>query len=99
MEVQAPLIMTAGELREARKAAGISQEELAAVLGVHYRTYQRWEAGEVPIRPAMERLLRHTLTFPTSQLTAAELMAAYEAVMGGIQTNTDITVHTESPPQ
>lgn len=95
MEVQAP--MTADALRDARKAAGISQEELAAVLGVHYRTYQRWEAGEVPIRPSMAQLLRHTLPFPTSQ-RAPELRMIGEGIIGADEVIESVTVHIGPRP-
>lgn len=33
-------------LTDARKAAGMSQLELAAALGCHKQTVYRWEAGE-----------------------------------------------------
>lgn len=33
-------------LKELRARAGLTQQEAAALLGVSYRTYQRWEAGE-----------------------------------------------------
>lgn len=35
----------AGELRRIRERASLTQQEAAALLGVGYRTYQRWEAG------------------------------------------------------
>lgn len=36
----------AARIREARTAAGISQEEAARRIGVVHRTYTRWERGE-----------------------------------------------------
>jgi DNA-binding transcriptional regulator YiaG len=38
-------------LRQIRKAAGLSQESLAALCGVHRRTVARWEKGEIAIKP------------------------------------------------
>lgn len=42
--------MTFGEnLIAAREKAGLTQKELAALLGIHYRTIQNWElAGKLP---------------------------------------------------
>ena len=42
--------MTAAEFREARERLGLSAAKLAAKLGVHVRTVQRWADGshEVP---------------------------------------------------
>lgn len=37
--------MTGKELREARKAAGISMKQAAEESGTPYRTWQDWEAG------------------------------------------------------
>lgn len=46
----------------ARKAAGFSQEELAARVGVERSTVYRWESGETTplpmLRPGLARLLR-----------------------------------------
>jgi DNA-binding transcriptional regulator YiaG len=38
--------MTPEELRAIRAAIEISQREMAELLGVDLRTYQRWEGGE-----------------------------------------------------
>ncbi len=33
------------EIREIRLRLGLSQTELGAILGVHYKTVERWELG------------------------------------------------------
>ena len=38
--------MTGEELRESRKAAGISMKQAAEESGTPYRTWQDWEAGK-----------------------------------------------------
>ena len=38
--------MTPVELRAIRKGLGLTQTELAARVGVHLRSVQKWEAGE-----------------------------------------------------
>jgi transcriptional regulator with XRE-family HTH domain len=52
--------MTPQELRAAREAMGITQQELADKLGVGQGTISRWEAGERQPPPlldlALERL-------------------------------------------
>jgi transcriptional regulator with XRE-family HTH domain len=42
--------MTGKELRKRREAAGLSQEELARLAGVHRATVIRWEMDQVDIR-------------------------------------------------
>ena len=34
------------QLKSAREAAGLTQAEDAQIVGIPYRTYQRWEANE-----------------------------------------------------
>ena len=34
------------EARDARKKAGLTQQQSADLLGVHLRSWQRWESGE-----------------------------------------------------
>lgn len=38
--------MTAEELREARKAAGLSMKQAAELSNTPYRTWQDWEGGK-----------------------------------------------------
>ena len=42
-----------------RTAAGQTQKQAAAVMGISYRTWQDWEHGIAPIQPATLRLYRH----------------------------------------
>ena len=44
---------------EARNAVGQTQKEAAAVLGVHWRTWQAWEIGVNPMPVTSYRLYRH----------------------------------------
>ena len=46
--------MTANELREWRKAKGLSGPKAAEHLGVSIRTYRRWELGELPVPRLLE---------------------------------------------
>jgi transcriptional regulator with XRE-family HTH domain len=41
--------MTGKQLRERRKAMGLTQEQLADILGVSPNTIARWERGEMKI--------------------------------------------------
>ena len=34
------------QLKSARESAGLTQSEAAQIVGIPYRTYQRWEANE-----------------------------------------------------
>ena len=45
------------EVREIRKAMGLTLEQFAAGLGVAVRTVTRWEGGESRPSPVMRRLL------------------------------------------
>ena len=53
--------MTANEVRRLRHRLGLSQTQLAAVVGVPANTIARWERGEMQMRPAMDRLVRLTV--------------------------------------
>ena len=43
-------------VRNARKAMGYSQQQVASIIGVHVRQYQRIECGERDIRYASMKL-------------------------------------------
>jgi transcriptional regulator with XRE-family HTH domain len=46
--------MTPNELREWRKAKGMTQGQGAELAGVSLRTYKRWELGELPVPRLLE---------------------------------------------
>ena len=48
--------MTPEELRQTRKAYGLSQAALAKLMGVSSNTVARWERGEVSINQGLARL-------------------------------------------
>lgn len=49
--------MTATALKRLRSKLRLSQAELAAEIGVHQTTVQRWETGERPVPGPAKRLL------------------------------------------
>jgi transcriptional regulator with XRE-family HTH domain len=51
VSTEAEVILTAGELREAREGMGLTQAAVSDALGVELRTYRRWESGESPVPP------------------------------------------------
>lgn len=54
--------MTAGQVvRELRKGAGLSQRELAALLGVSENTVTRWESGNRKPPPYLRLAIEHVL--------------------------------------
>lgn len=57
------------EVREAREAAGLTQSHAAALVFVTLNGWQRWEAGERPMHPAMWTLFR----LRTKQLKLSDL--------------------------
>ena len=57
-------------LPELRRAAGMTQRELAQYLGVSVRTLAYWEAGR-PVPPAATRQLARLLRRPLPQINAA----------------------------
>jgi transcriptional regulator with XRE-family HTH domain len=63
--------MLAAALRDARQAAGLSQEELAARLGVHRMTVLRFEKGHFEPRPKMLAAWAHECGVPLSGLLAS----------------------------
>ena len=59
-------------IREARKAAGLSQEQLAKKIGVWQPTLSDWERGGVDIRIAALTKLADGLGIPLAQLIGGE---------------------------
>lgn len=55
------LKFTGEELRDARVKLGYTQEEIAELLGIHYRTVGRWELGRTRI-PYSVIMLLNTLS-------------------------------------
>lgn len=58
--------MTPDEIIDARVRLGLSQSELAAVLGMSdtgRRTIARWEGGELPISGAAALAIRYMLEY------------------------------------
>jgi transcriptional regulator with XRE-family HTH domain len=53
--------VTAAELRTARERIGLTQTETADLLRVDLRTYQRWEAQEVPLPRWLNRSTATTI--------------------------------------
>lgn len=49
--------MTPAEFRQSRKSLGLTQGQLAALIGVDRRTVQKWEGAERDMHPAAVRLL------------------------------------------
>ena len=54
--------MTATELRRLRRRLQLTQAGLANLIGVTANTIARWERGEMRMQPAMDRLVRLTVT-------------------------------------
>lgn len=50
--------VTGAEIRAFRERLGMTQQELADALGVHYMTVGRWERGEMEPSPLLGRALR-----------------------------------------
>ena len=61
----------ARELRELRRALGLTQEEAATICDVEERTYQRWELGEVKVRSVYLDHLRSTSVSSLARLVDA----------------------------
>ncbi len=54
--------MTGKEIKEKRKAKGLTQDELANLVGVSRVTIARWETDKRKPHPAIFRLLQFLLT-------------------------------------
>lgn len=64
--------MTPAELRAIRKRLGLTQTGLAARIGVHLRSVQKWEGGERAISEPVALLLQ---TLQTPEHNRARLSA------------------------
>ena len=51
--------MTGPDLREARQSLGLTQQELAARLGVSRASVNRWETGAWPVPPMVALAAQH----------------------------------------
>ncbi len=49
--------MTPEQVREIREALTMTQKEFAEKIGVHWRTVQKWEGDERPIKGAAMKLI------------------------------------------
>ncbi|PAK77167.1 helix-turn-helix domain-containing protein [Acetobacter fabarum] len=47
------LTESAANARAARKKAGLTQQQSADLIGVHIRSWQRWESGEHEMSPGL----------------------------------------------
>jgi transcriptional regulator with XRE-family HTH domain len=63
--------MTPAYLKRTREDAGMTREELSAAMGVSLRTVFRWEAGDTPITPVIERALLSVFEEHVGKRTAA----------------------------
>jgi DNA-binding transcriptional regulator YiaG len=50
--------VTGSEVREIRRALGMSQPEFAELVGVHAISVSKWETGAMGIRRTTEKLIR-----------------------------------------
>lgn len=57
------------DVKQLRKKLGLSQSELADILGVHYRTVQNWETG-TPIPKTKYTILCKLINGETPTITA-----------------------------
>jgi transcriptional regulator with XRE-family HTH domain len=66
-------VLSGQDLREAREARRLSQEQLAARLGIAARTVRRWENDETPIpRRMITHLKRELGLLPAEEPTLSE---------------------------
>jgi DNA-binding transcriptional regulator YiaG len=50
--------VTGSEVRQIRRALGMSQPKFAELLGVHAISVSKWETGAMGMRPTTEKLIR-----------------------------------------
>lgn len=67
--------MTPAEIREKRKALGLTQGRAARLFHVGDRTWRRWEGGTLPMDETAERLLAVVTAVP----------AAWQALLDFVQ--------------
>jgi len=60
-----PREVTASDVKQIRKALGVSQAVLAAFIQTPVRTLQEWEQGRLPVSGCAKRLLRDMLETPS----------------------------------
>ena len=68
--------LTPDVIRQFREANGLSQQELAHILGVGLATVSRWERGTPPTGTAAV-VLRTVIFFPTGRLNTMDLSPGY----------------------
>jgi DNA-binding transcriptional regulator YiaG len=84
-------LLTPEQIRANRDALGLTQPELAGMLGIAVATLSRWETGAQIQQRAMDRLLRVTFAFEVvrealqDDRTLADLGVASEAVTEGLR--------------
>jgi putative transcriptional regulator len=52
------MVMIGADVRKIRERLGLTQEQLAARVGVHKNTVARWERDELSVRETTARLLQ-----------------------------------------
>lgn len=67
-------------LAQRRKVLGLTQEDLACLLGVERSTVMRWERGENEPQPSIRLRLAKALRVPTDRL---EALLASDGGLGG----------------
>ena len=85
--------MTFGEnLIAAREKAGLTQKELAALLGIHYRTIQNWElAGKLPNKLDMVYKVAQILgTTPDALMNPSDQYVVEASEKGGAKAAREI---------
>ncbi|WP_435012986.1 helix-turn-helix domain-containing protein [Xanthomonas arboricola] len=72
MEYQAQHAEFAARLRNARESAGLTQREVAALVGVNHSQVSRYEAGVAMPRPGVLKRLANGIGVPLEQLRDGE---------------------------
>jgi transcriptional regulator with XRE-family HTH domain len=75
-----------GRLRTARRAAGLTQKELAAELGVEAVTVSRWERGvTTPTLPRLRRVAELTQTTVSDLVRAPDTASAHAVELAALR--------------